>query len=229
MNNFLSDPIWFPPINVVHHFKRLEREGKLVRGVAPYKKAHEAYAAAISLLGYMKGSQKEAWLQMVDDKEQSPDVRTGYYEKKAHDNDFSYQDIEVVSFEEHSTGSVLDFLLATKLSGKKAYDDKTTILCHVQKPTYLPPWRSITRSLKELQLKTKPNVIILGRIHPVQEKYVVARVYPEADFAIEFDLAEECKKGSRGTLALTRSAKGLLQFDRHPTEKHYPFEKLGIV
>ena len=63
-NIYLTNKLWFPPINVIYHFKKLENEGKLIRGTKSYKKAHEAYITAIFLVGLMKILDIDFWLQL---------------------------------------------------------------------------------------------------------------------------------------------------------------------
>jgi len=191
---FLENNIWFHPVNIIYHFKRLEKSGELIPGTNSYKKAAEAYVTAISLIGLTKILNKDFWLQIVSDEEQSPDIRTGCYHKLTRDNDFSYQDVEVVTYEQHSKMDLIDFLCNTKLSKQKAYDDLTTILCHINKITLIPSWIDLNQTLLGKKLKTKSPVMIIGKSHPEKEIYKIIQIYPTIDLQIEFDLLNECKK-----------------------------------
>jgi len=169
-------------------------------------------------------------MQIVDDKEGSPDIRTGCYDKKIRDNDFSIQDVEVVAYDDNSPEKLVDFLLRTKLSDNKDYDELTTILCHIHKIAQIPSLRELNLHLLEKNPKIKSPVVILGKTDPVKEVYRVAQIYPSVDLDVTFDLIDECKaRKYNGVLVLNRSAKGTLDFKYNPEEKHYPFEILGLT
>lgn len=226
---FLKNKIWFSPLNVIYHFKKLESEGKITSGNKIYKKAREAFVTAIALIGMIKITGKEFWMQIIDDKEGSPDIRTGCYDKKIKDNDFATQDIEIVTYDQNSPEDIVDFLMRTKLSREKAYDNLTTILCHINKITYLPPLSELNRKLLDRNPEIKSPVLILGKIDPSKEIYRVAQIYPTVDLDTTFDLVAECKaRKYNGVLSLTRSAKGNFEFKHNPKDKHYPFENLDI-
>jgi len=228
---FLTDNLWFPPLNVIHHFRELERQGKIVPGSKIYRKAAEGYIVAISLMGVMKVLGREFWMQLVSDEEESPDVRTGCYEKKIRDNDFAVQDVEVVTFDEHaSETNLIDFLMNTKLARKKSYDDQTTILCHVHRPIWVPPHAELQKALAEKHPTTAAPIIIIGKSDPEKETYSMAQIYPTVDLVTTFDLMEECRKHpKRRVLRLRRSGKSTIELTEKPDEKHYPFEKLGLA
>jgi hypothetical protein len=65
----LNNKIWFSPLNVIHHFKKLEAEGKIATNKKFYRKTCEAFVTAISLIGIIKMLGREFWMQIVDDKE----------------------------------------------------------------------------------------------------------------------------------------------------------------
>jgi hypothetical protein len=134
-NLSLTNKIWFSPVNVIYHFKKLESEGKIAPSKKHYRKYCEAFITAISLVGVIKMLGRKFWMQIVDDSEGSPDVRTGCYEKKIRGNDFAIVDVEVVTYDINSPENLVDFLLRTKLSDTKGYDNLTTILCHINKIT----------------------------------------------------------------------------------------------
>ena len=163
------------------------------------------------------------------DEEGSPDTRTGCYEKVTRDNDFSYQDVEVVTFDSNSNLSLIDFLLNTKLSKNKAYDDKTTILCFVDKEIIIPPHQILNQTLINKKLKSQSPIILVGKVYPNKNIYSLAQIYPTIDLVLnEFDVIEECKNRPLKILKLNRFAKGAIDFKPNSEEKHYPFEKLGI-
>lgn len=229
-NLSMTNKVWFSPLNFIHHFKKLESEGKIAPDKKFYKKTCEAFVTAISLVGIIKMAGREYWMQIVDDKEQSPDIRTGSYQKKTQDNDFAWQDVEVVTYDNNSPESLVDFLLRTKLSDSKGYDNLTTILCHINKVAQIPSTEELNRQLLAKNPKIKSPVIILGKVDPEKEIYRMAQIYPTIDFDIIFDPIAECKaRKYNGVLVLNRSAKGTIESTYNPDEKHYPFENLGLV
>lgn len=229
-NLSMINKIWFSPLNVIYHFKRLESEGKITPDKKFYKKTCEAFVTAISLIGIIKMIGREYWMQIVDDSERSPDVRTGCYDRKTKDNDFSWQDVEVVTYDSNSSEGLVDFLLRTKLSSDKAYDELTTILCHINKVAQIPPIQELNQQLLAKNPKIKSPVIILGKVDPEKEIYRMAQIYPTIDLDLTFDPIAECKaKKYNGVLVLNRSAKGTIESTHNPDEKHYPFENLGLI
>lgn len=229
-NLSLTNKIWFSPVNFIYHFKKLEGEGKIAPNKKFYRKACEAFVVAISLIGIIKIFGKEFWMQIIDDKEGSPDIRTGCYDKKIRDNDFATEDIEVVTYDDNSSDNLVDFLLRTKLSGDKAYDELTTILCHIHRITQIPTLQELNWQLLAKNPKIKSPVIILGKTDPLKEIYRMAQIYPTVDLDITFDLIAECKaRKYNGVLVLHRSPKWNIEFKRNPEEKHYPFENLGVI
>lgn len=228
-NLSLTNKIWFSPVNVIYHFMKLESEGKIAHGKKHYRKCCEAFIVAISLVGVIKMLKREFWMQVVDDKEQSPDTRTGCYNKKTRDNDFAIQDVEVVTYESNSPESLFDFLLRTKLSNKKAYDERTTILCHINRVTQMPSVQELNQQLLAKNLNIKSPVIIVGKVDSEKEIYHMAQIYPTVDLETTLDIMIECKaRKYNGVLKLNRSAKGTIELIYNPEEKHYPFEILGF-
>jgi hypothetical protein len=229
-NLSLTNKIWFSPVNVIYHFKKLEIEGKIAPGQKHYKKCCEAFIAAISLVGIIKMLEREFWMQIVDDSEGSPDVRTGCYDKKIRDNDFAIVDVEVVTYDANSSESLVDFLLRTKLSASKGYDNLTTILCHINKITSIPSAEELNKQIIARNPKIKPHVVIIGKTDPVKEIYRMVQIYPDVDLDITFDLMAECHaRKYNGVLVLNKGANKVPEFKSNQDEKHYPFENLGLV
>jgi hypothetical protein len=143
----VTDRKWFNPVNVIYEFKRLESLGILKPSVIGYKKIQEAYISAISLIGMVEALKIDFWLQIVDDSEGSPDIKTICFSPKGASNEFTIQDVEIVIFGNHSSDNIVQFLLDTKLSKRKGYDDLTNILCFVDKIAYLPSVQEIRSQL----------------------------------------------------------------------------------
>lgn len=74
--------------------------------------------------------------------------------------------------------------------------------------------------------------MLLGKTSPNQEIYKIARINPKLDLTSEFNVPEDLQLAVRegrytGVLNLKRGSKPL--FHSHPDEKHFPFEKIGIL
>lgn len=224
------DEFWYSPVNVIYHFTRLDSElPEQDKQSKVFRKAEEAFATAIMLMGIRKIQNIEYWLQIVKDSEGSPDIRSICFpsgENKL--NMFKFQDVEVAIMEQHSKQeSVVDFLKRTKLSRGKAYSDKTTILCKIELTTKLQPYKTILEELKEV--KSKSPVILLGKVSPDKPVYRICQVHPCIDLLTTFNIKEEgFNKSHRGVLSLRRGSAKKLEFEMRPNEKHYPFESLGF-
>jgi hypothetical protein len=219
--------IWFSPLNVIHHYGRLQTVlSSAKKRSKAFRKATEAYHVAIMLVGTIDYQGIEYWMQLVDDRESSPDIRTARYAKRDNrENWLDTQDVEVVEYERHSDISIPEFLVEKKLETSKGYDDLTTILCRVNKTTALPPYKQIYSAL--MNVPSRSPVIILGKIHPTEEKYRICQVHPSLDLLHDFDVTHLLQsKQYRGVLKVRRSGKKKLGFVYNPKEKHFPFEKL---
>lgn len=224
---YMKDPIWYAPLNVIFHFKKHENSASF-KNHKHFKKAEEAFFVATMLVGIMAIQERNYWMQIVGDDEGSPDIRTGNYKnpRGTRNNPWTTQEVEVVTFEDHSNESLLEFLKRTKLSQKKAYDPFTTILCRIKKDVHIPPLKTLVAELMKENYQSP--IIILGKTSRDQETYKIAPINPQLDLVMEFDLAKELEaKKHTGVLNLKRGSDPI--FDSHPQDKHYPFEKIGIT
>jgi len=225
-----TDNVWFSPINVLHHFERLDSVATAdYKKAKDYKKAYEAYIVAIMLVGIIKQQKQQYWMQLVKDDEGTPDIRTFRYAvKNGILNWQEIQEVEVVHYEKHSSESITDFLKKTKFSPKKAYPETTTILCFADKTTNLGSWKQLSHEMQGLIQQTP--VIILGKTHSTEPKYIICQIHPYIDLLTEFDTSAEAKnKRYDGVLKVHLDPKGKPIFIKDPTEKHFPFESLGIT
>ncbi|MGH7196382.1 MAG: hypothetical protein ACREGJ_01290 [Candidatus Saccharimonadales bacterium] len=117
---------------------------------------NESRATAIACLGFNKLMDNEFRLQLVDPKQQSPDIRVAYEvpapEGSKHDEWLNYWDIEIVTLDEHSPEqNVDDFLKRTKFAATKAYDKETIILCYINKDiVHGKLWKDVNKELAKL-------------------------------------------------------------------------------
>lgn len=228
---FLNDPIWYSPLNVISHFKRIEKELSISEHTSKkFRKAREAFEVAVMLVGMRLILNREFWLQLVGDELESPDVRTGTFTlpTKTKADDFSIQDVEVVEYNNHSRETLIDFLKRTKLSNKKSYDPLTTILCYINRNMYCPPLRDLHNDLRKEGIKgINCPIILVGKTLPEKETYKIAQINPSVDLIAEFDLIKELKdKKYKGVLSLLRGTTP--KFDYCRNEKHLPFEKIDL-
>lgn len=225
---YMEDPVWFSPLNVIFHFTQYKND-PAPKDQRQFKKAEEAFFVATMLVGIMAIQNKEYWMQIVSDKNGSPDIRTGIYKapRGTPMNTWVTQEVEVVTFDEHSDEkSVPEFLRRTKLSNGKAYDPLTTILCYIRKDFHLPPLQTLVAELQSD--KCQSPIMLLGKTSPDQETYKIAQINPQLDLVNEFDLLIELK-GKKYTGVLNLKKGSIPIFHLHPEDKHFPFEKMGIL
>jgi hypothetical protein len=217
----MVDKTWYPPINVAAHFETD------IANVRPPKKAQEMMAVAIAMAGMQELHQRQYWIQGVLDSEQSPDVRTMYCDPPEGDNapQCYQQDVEVVTYTSHSSGTPLDLFVAdTKLSKESAYDELTTILVNIETGVHIPSpaeWSSLLTSTG----KRNP-VLVLGRISK-NNIHRLAFVHPVFEGGIDYHAPTLLKKhGSPKvvTWSFGTKAKEVVGND----EKHCPFENFGV-
>lgn len=202
--------IWFNPAYMVHcgieAQKHYQETGVLIPSELG-KAINESRAASILCLGINRLQNFELRVQLVNPKEQSPDIRVMYEVatpgNEKFDEKAEYWDIEVVTFEKNSPETqVDDFLKRTKLAAGKSYDNKTIILCLIDKEvTNGKLWKDVHREL--VKLRTNNSIFLLGKTRADKAIYAIARVNPSLDSIIEIDVLEESKKKYRkpgGTL-----------------------------
>lgn len=224
-----SDAIWFNPANVIYHFARLKSLTPVEkRNKRFFKKAEEGYFTALALLGVMKYKKNKYWLQIVNDKEGSPDTRTGTFEKRRGERpEFAIQNIEIALYEKHSEEDLIGFLKRTKLPPNKIYPENYTILVIVNKKVVIPPLYELYRELKKLH--SCISVVILMGINQETNKFSVCQIYPIVDLKQDFCEEEELNKAiqNEGVIKIVSGDSGYeLVSIYFPREEHYPFEAL---
>ncbi len=231
----LIDPIWYSPVVVLNHVTRLTNSlSEKDRKSKEFRKVVEARAAAITLLGLMKINGTQYWMQIVDDKERSPDIRTISYatEQPEKFDNMEQQDVEVVEYEQHSEGAIPEFLASTKFGPGKSYDEQTHILCHLGEGTVinLP---DITEMKNQMAIiNTKSPIVLLGATSQEATDYQIIQLNPGVGILVEFNVEDEER-----ILFGRPDYKGIMYFKRgsrkpsvhDPNDKHYPFENIGYV
>lgn len=197
----IYDPlVWFNPAYMIHcgieARRQLEKGGSKITSDV-HKAIEESFCSSVMALGVNRLLNLQLKVQLVDPKEQSPDIRMMYElpmpESDKFDEKAEYWDVEVVTLGEYSPEQVDDFLKKTKLASNKAYDKATIILCYINKNVEKGKlWRDVSAELSKLS--SPNNVFLLGRAHPTEAVYQIARVNPRFDSIIEFSVMEEAKK-----------------------------------
>jgi hypothetical protein len=192
------------------------------------RKAEELYIASIVAKGMEDLTKQKSWIQPVSDEEQSPDVRAIVQLETTDDkaNNYAQIDLEVVNYEHSSNENLIQFLLRTKFSGTKSYDEKTTIILRVKEKTLLPSEEKWASLLKNSRCKSP--VVILGRTDPIKPEYTITQVYPEYNELTNINLLDIVKNATDniGTINFKRGTKKIETLSRD--ELHCPFENLGI-
>lgn len=193
----IYDPyVWFTPMYMIKCIQDTYEHYKKTGDKIPsdmQKALNEAWASAIACFGFNILQKNEFRLQLVNPKERSPDIRVLYQlpipKDYKYESNGAYWDIEVVTLDKNSPEKYVDdFLLRTKLASTKSYDNKTIILCFINKKIEGGKvWREVHMELSKV--KHKNNVFLLGSPKPPPEfTYVFARVHPRLDSVIEIDL-----------------------------------------
>jgi hypothetical protein len=229
---FMWDPIWFSPCNVLYHAEKIKAViPEALKVSKEYRKVIEMEVSAKMLLGIVKASGKDFWLQIVDDERGSPDIKSLCYTDDQNPKfDFlEVQDIEVVEYEAHSSDSLAEFLSRTKFSAKKAYDLKTHILCHVGSDTTLHLPADHVLAAEVAACNPSSPVLFIGAPITDPSKYRLMQLYPALKILEKFDVSEEFSKrimSERRVIRFQRGAKApLVKLE----EEHYPFEKIGYL
>ena len=100
---------------------------------------------------------------------------------------------EVVTLDEHSPEQDADeFLKRTKFAATKSYDKETVILCYINKDIVNGKlWKDVSAELAKFA--SKNNTFLLGKTHPTEYRYYLARVYPALDSVIDINIPEDAK------------------------------------
>lgn len=227
----MEDPVWFPPLNVIHHGDLLRKslsakEKKSKR----FRKVVEAYTVAQMLVGIMVKENKDYWMQIVEDKFSSPDIRTIRY-ADSHDEKFDFLeqvDVEVVEYESHSEMSIPEFIVEKKFSKYKSYDENTIILCHVGSgvKSFLPDGETIKKMMEPIN--SPCEVLLLVGTSPEATELDLISLKPNVGVLLTYIPAVELsKRKNKSVVTFKLGTRKPTTYN--PNNKHYPFEKLGYV
>lgn len=184
-----------PRLVLVYYDQFLKLFGDKIFKSVDFKKVLEAKVAAIVLLGIHKLTANHFMMQVPVAVNESPDIITmnlrEYPDKPVQ---MGTQDVEVVEYSEKSQEDIATFLERTKLSpslSKKAYDDKTIIICHITKNNVLVSHPNLHNKIKQIKPVSKATVYLLGPIPHKDKYYRLVRVWPELDSLVEIDIVND--------------------------------------
>lgn len=193
----VKEKCWLSPrLVLVYYDEILKKHGDKLFTSRDFKKVLEAKAVAIALLGIHKYTKGHFMMQVPKDVNSSPDIVTmNLKESEDKPVHMQLQDVEVVEYSKHSEEDIGSFLINTKLSptiAKKAYDDKTIILCNITKNKVPVDHGNLFNEISTIS--PKPAVYLLGPILDKNKHYRLARVWPGLDGPIEIDIVGEGNK-----------------------------------
>lgn len=220
---------WHSPSYVLWSLDQLIlKYGEIVGTKREFQKAREARAVALLLLGINKTQGLHYMMQISDDN--SPDIRSiRLVERPNQPTVGEIQDVEVVTFGNYSDGEVADFIINKKLNSKKAYDDKTIILCEVIKRTNLQPYVTMYEKMKSIN--PLPTIFVLGKISPEQDRYVyqICQIWPSIDYLEDIDVLQQVKTyPAPHNLMLNHGPAQIITYTKSGKAKPTPYEVFGL-
>lgn len=186
---------WFSPHLVIRAFRQLLKvRGQAVEKGQEFKLAREMFEAAIALLGSYELHSENKYFMQGNLQSASPDILAAKLTKQ--ENKPVYLEVtqmELVKMEEHAgTNDLLEFLKNTKFSKKKSYDEKTLIVCVVNKKIQVDRVK-IAGGLKEMNPSS--TVYVLGH-RKKDKKWVIFSPYPMPTKPVFYKPSETMKKYS---------------------------------
>lgn len=185
---------WVSPRLVLIYYDRiLKIFGDNIFTSSDFRKVIEAKVVALTLLGVHKGNGGHFLMQVPVAVNESPDIVTmklkEYLDKPVQ---MEMQDVEVVEYGEKSQEDISTFLIKEKLDpkqSKKAYDDKTIIICHITKNKVVVSHPDLHQKIKTVNPKAK--VYLLGQVPHPTKRYRLIRVWPQLDSLIYIDVVND--------------------------------------
>lgn len=216
------EDIWFSPRKVIRDFGVLMEKGICEYSSEEQKLIHESFRASVMLLGIMSALKKEYWLQLVNPEERTPDIRTMCMIERENKSDLmEVQDLEIVTYGDHASSDIGEFLKITKLSAKKAYPNHTTILCFLDKTMPKPNWVELNGLLAQENIKQA--IYVVGRISGERQDYCTIQIHPDLGKEIPFNLLEASK--NLCTIDARKVSRGTIKKEGKIDTKYFPFWK----
>ena len=171
---------WFSPSYVIYMAEKLIKiygQKIIDKDTHHFRHVGEMKCAAIMLFALHRALGQN--FLMRASQEEFPDVYTLYQEEVPGKLvDTKYQTVEVVTYDPHSEGDVVDFILKTKLMNpKKSYDEDTIILCYIRKAGTYIDFNYLYEKLKKNKFKPS-RVFIIGNKVGYENIFVLSQVWP---------------------------------------------------
>jgi hypothetical protein len=186
---------WYSPHLVIRAFGQLINiHGHDVETKREYKLAKEMFESAIALLGSYELDHGNKYFMQPNLQSNSPDVMAAKLTESENDPvNLEVTQMELVRMEDHAgTNNVFEFLEKTKFSKKKSYDEKTLIVCIVNKKTQVNRMQLAQRFRDMNPLST---VYVVGKLQN-SEQWVIFSPFPVFTKSVFYNLGETLKKYS---------------------------------
>ncbi len=194
MTNFVSvaydvqKDSWYSPIDIINRFEQV----RAVYGDRIYdnvfKKAHEMFSGAVTLLGAYELSSENKYFMQLNTQSTSPDViAVKQVEQGKNGILLEINQMEITEFEGHfKSNDVIEFLKSTKLSPKKDYGDKVMIVCVINRKIPFDH-KKLHKALNEI--KPKSTIYIVGRpIDAEMGTFTICTLYPKLTKPLNFNV-----------------------------------------
>ena len=195
INYDVSKDSWYSPIEIIDQFEKVRSYYGEERIYDPiFKKAHEMFTGAATLLGAYELSNENLYYMQSNNQTRTPDVMAGKQQTGGtHGIDLLLTQMEMVEMNQHaSTDDIVEFLKQTKLSPKKSYTEEDMIVLTINRKVPYDP-QKVSKSL--LELKPKSTIYIIGRSLDAQVgDFMISTPYPRLYKPIYFNLSTTASK-----------------------------------
>lgn len=185
---------WYSPHLVLRAMSQLTRiYGSNVESRREFKLAREMFSAAVSLLGAFELHNDNKYYMQPNLQSSSPDVVAA---KRTNIKSFKVllevTNLEIVDMNDFSaTNDISEFLSKTKLSPRKSYDNRTLIVCVVNKKIKMNA-DEIAKGI--VPLAPKSTIYILGKLQGYSYTWTLYSPYPQKLKPIIFSIPDTMKK-----------------------------------
>jgi len=221
--------VWFSPHIVIAATSRVGKlYGKNIEYKREFKLVREMFDAAITLLGVYNLHPDNKYFLQPNLQSGSPDVVAVKQTEIADSPIFlEVTQLEMVRMNDYSsTDDVVKFLKTTKLSSKKSYDDKTFIVCVINKRIQVDRSK-IARDLKKIS--PKPTIYVLGKLKDDNDKWTLFSPYPDLTKFVIYGLSETMKKYQLPKqIRLCKGARRKISYEKTSPEKTTIYDMFNL-
>lgn len=197
VNYDVSKDSWYSPIKIIEEFEKCRAYFGDVRLSDPvFKKAHEMFTGAVTLLGAYELSNENLYYMQTNNQTRTPDIMAGMQLAGGKQGiDLLLTQMEMVEMNEHApTGDIIEFLKRTKLSPKKSYTEHDMIVLTINRKTPYDRYE-VARELQKI--KPKSTIYIIAR--PVGAEigdFMISTPYPKLYKPVTFNVDKTATKYS---------------------------------